>query len=67
MTTLQPFWYSESNGEVRRVANILLALEYPQDGDSHVNDVDLRLVKKYARRGKLYSMELRNHIYRACI
>lgn len=39
-----------------------LALEYPEDGDSEVNIIALRLLKKYAREGELYSMKLRDHI-----
>lgn len=57
--TLQPFHYFNGFSEVRRAVNILLAVEYPGEGDS------LRLLKSYAQKGELYSMKLRDQILSA--
>lgn len=59
---LQPFYLRRGFSDIRRAANILLAMEYPEDCYSYVNSVALRLLKKYARVGELYSFKLRDHI-----
>lgn len=59
---LQPCGGVHKSGSIRRVANILLALNYPSQGDAIVNENSYRLLKEYAPKGQLYTQALREHL-----
>lgn len=58
----QPFRGKYDEGAVRRAANIMLALKYPKEGNAFVNKIAYKLIESYARKGELYSVNLREHL-----
>lgn len=52
---LQPCRGEYDEGPVRRVANVMLAFDYPEYGDPLFNDSAYRILYQIARKGDLYS------------
>lgn len=58
----QPFSGQFNEGAVRRAANVLMAIEQGADRDVVVNHAAHRLIKQAAKKGLLYSKELREDL-----
>lgn len=58
----QPCLGDYNEGSIRRAANVLLAFDYAKKGAPTVNDTVFCMLYQHARKGELYSKDLRNQL-----